>query len=241
MPFFEKEKPESEKIDEAFAQHLRSILRTNKLLTVTVRSPQSSARWAGEFRKLRKIRSVEQIQTVLKWFEFHARAKFTPKVFGADGFRAKFPAIEAARDRDVSTPPPFDHITPETVTILDSIAVLEWPGDEKKFEAEFVQRSIGNYRQFLKTLEMAQTSANISPLNRIHIEHLYACIATPAQLAVGYLCDVHKVAHTWRGWRGDLLRWVWTPNAKLWRDNSERALVAQFGGWDIIDLVLNAN
>ena len=35
--------------------------------------------------------------------------------------------------------------------------------------------------------------------------------------AQGYAEEVNKIAHTWQGWKGNLLRWVWTRDCKIYR------------------------
>lgn len=237
MPLIEPDfTPEIDDTCKRFGLDLYNALRKARRI---IAKPQI-AHWAQEFAKLRKSRSDLEINTVLTWFRDAVSKPFTPQIYSAATFRQKFPALEKAAQRDGLRVAPALTTDPEIIRLMEVSGHLIWPNDEKPDEPEFVRRSIIAYRAFLGVLELTESDPRFGETTKYNCRSFLSVCATPHELAAGYLMDVHHTAVTWDGWRGKLLNWVWSPTSRLWRLNAEKTIAA-YGGWVMVDTVINAN
>jgi hypothetical protein len=77
------------------AQQLYTLLSSKRKLTTS----KGLKSWAGHFRELLKIRTVEEIQAALTWYEQHLDDMWTPQLRAASTFCNQFHRLEDAMQR----------------------------------------------------------------------------------------------------------------------------------------------
>lgn len=180
------------------AGELVQLLQRHRLLTTR----PSMDRWASEFTALLKLYDEGTVRSVLAWLGTAARAPYTPRVFSASTFKAKFPALLDAAVR-AGAAVRGSAITPEAYAVLEAAGRPGWPGTEAADEAQFVQDSLDTYRRFRAEVLEAGTSGRIS---MGLAEYLVAVAPQPAEFVRQWVEEIHRTAWEWSGWNGDLLQ-----------------------------------
>lgn len=167
-------------------------------------SKTSPKRWAAEFCRLRKKRDDDLIESVLAWLELHAADEWTPKVFSARSFRAKFDRLLEAMRRAGDDLEGIE-ITEDARKVARNLGGLIWPKDEKRDELKAIQASLNNYRDWLNQLRAAKVR---HPDQAGLIDCLLALGGDPLGFVETWFAKLHRVAWEVEGWAGKLGRHV---------------------------------
>lgn len=183
---------------------LERATRLLKVLVAARRATGGSPKaWADEFRKLRKTESVEQIDSVLIWFEKHVSEKYTPKVFSAQSFCKKFPQLIEAMGREEADWPPDLLISDDAKKIAIRLGGLYWPKDEKPDELKLIQASLNGHKAWMNACRAAKVK---HPDQAGLIDCLLAFGGDANQFAEQWVASVHRIAWTNEQWAGKLAR-----------------------------------
>ena len=213
------------KFDLQCAKQLRDALGArNKLMN----NKSSMKAWAAAFGRARRDYGKERIQPVLDWYCQNIGKENIPQAYSGNAFHKNFERIESAMARQGHAE---IEITEEAVTISCQLGGLKWPGDEKKDELKFIQANINAYKDYRSKIvalpERLRREGNNELASRV--EYLSHKGTYSHNFLVWYIRDVHRYAHSWEGWNGNLMSFVFRPDRPYF-DNIARAWLVEFCG-----------
>jgi hypothetical protein len=200
MAFFEAEiEQNKDLVLLGWASRLHSILVQARRC-----SPSKVLAWADDFRKLRKHETDADIELLLTWFEQHAVDKYTPRVFSAKSFLAKFRQLWEAMAREqegrISK-----QASDDAWKISRDAGGLLWPGKEKDQELTAIDNLLEEYRVFVRKI---QDLENLRGENHGLCRHIMQTMPYSRGLVLNRLLEAHRAAWEWDGWTGDLIRFM---------------------------------
>ena len=181
--------------------------------------------WGVQFAKLKRMANDERITIALDWYISHIGEAFVPKAHSASGFRKKFQSIEEAmfREQGVATEEKQKRelvISDKAKSISQARGML-WPKGEKEHELAFIQLSINNYTSFRQRLiDLRNSMEGKGPASDRHWRLLNYLLTREPHVGLfveNWLLRVHHIAWHWPNWKGNLLKWAWKPDAKMYQ------------------------
>lgn len=167
---------ESNKDSMALAQKLLHMLLEARRISIR---PAKLTSWALDIQRLYAGRSAittqEEVEKVLKWLEGKLKDKYTPVIFSAKTFRAKFPQIHQAMKRDLGSV----QISDEAIKLTKQLnETLRWKEDI----TPHVEYQLRFAKHFFKILDefddpcsrrIAQVFGNPSTMVRLWMEAVH--------------------------------------------------------------------
>lgn len=204
----------ADQIDVELTSKLSAILQDANKLRRQLNADQSSK----YFKALRNQTDLTSIQSALDWLADNIKDPYTPKIRSAKSLFQKFSKLQAAIERERATPERDKTIiiSPQAAYIANYLGLF-WPNQEKQDELQFLQASLANYEDYVARLRRAYTeefAANKTSRDTRLLKFFLDRAGAPQHQIREYAADVHRIAWSWEGWRGNLLRWVWSLNSK---------------------------
>ena len=237
--------------DKEQAQQLISILKKHKLMVRGKRPPIEE--WSTQFRLLRTKEEVsaKKIQQVLDWYCQNVQDEYVPRALNAKQFRYKFFQLTQARKRHQETPEKKEIVISDWTEQLQKRLMLRWPKEEKEKqqEARFIQLTYDNYSNYRKALRqllrhfngMSKTRFEDIRLHRL-LRYLWRTEQDVPQFTEQWLRNTHRIAWRWKKWNGNLLKWHFRIDSRLFTERQEEAVSKYLGlpsYWNIIREMLH--
>lgn len=180
--------------DKECARRLYFVVAKSRRL---IRRPNLS-RWAFFFHELyiKLDFDRDRILKVLDWFETHVSDKWTPLVYSADMFVAKFYQIESAMKRD-SIPETLskDVLSKTEIKLVEKLSEWNWPKDFNRHLPQVVQESFHN----VKILSQRISTLRPKSLRRYIFDYWYC---EPVFLEQWFESAIRRV-QDWDDWSGN--------------------------------------
>lgn len=233
MPFFNIQEDQ----DTKRAKKLAKILTYSNLLT----TKPSIKGWTKSFRLLRQKDEIEEdrIDKVLKWYKSNINEQYIPIVHSAKGFRKLFAKLEAAKNRTATTN--VTENTPDGDFCMKYMSCLLWPErpqypDTKNTGSQlrqFIETSLANYGRYIDVLMGICTPQLFKQSHYLYytLEIIRDTQVQPTEIIMIWTREIHRIAWNWDKWKGDLMRWVWTLDKKLYQERM-RDTIGRMTGCD---------
>lgn len=216
MPFFDEPKSSwkreqqsrspKDKTNKIRARRLHGILASSR----KAERGSCPADWEQEFSMLNKTHTDSEVDEVLDWFDKNSMQEYTPFVHNARTFRFKFHQI---RDSMKLNPVVCVEVSDLARKISSRLGGLIWPDERTKDqELKAVQVSVDNYTEWLVRLNKKFGVCNCGML-----EYLLAMGGDAEVFVMNWFVDVHRLAHSWEKWNGNLMSYTITTKRKQFR------------------------
>lgn len=179
--------------------------------------------WAIKLSRLRTLDKIpdKAIQKTMDWYTRHLGEEFVPEAYSGETFRKKFPAIQAAMERDKVG---SVEVTPQAEAIFSRIGGLAWPKGSARMVPGVIQACLEGYTTWLKrfkafTAILADADA-IPDLGKDRVKFLRLAqsiipkLVEPSHYVQGWITDVHHRVANWEEWSGDFKPYIWKPDCK---------------------------
>lgn len=147
-------------------------------------------------------------------------------------------------------------LTHEVQALQNKLALL-WPKKEKEVEAQFLQLSVNNFNEYVTKLKallakLREEAERRRRETKVYRSSDWANVNLVAHLLnqdydaihyVGwYAKEVHTIAWKWPNWRGNLMKWVWTVDCRLFTKHMQDRCASWNGdpdAWNEVKELLN--
>lgn len=223
MPLFKEiaraqENNKEGKFDYQFAVELRKALVAKKTLTYQ----WSVKKWAREFRLLRKVVPVYEIQSVLDWYcerLVSEQTKGLPTALcNSKQFRANWNWIKTAYDKWQKRNPQIE-ISAEAKQIVQTLMMSQWPKGSSAQLPAAVQVAINAFRTFRRKLAdylgahpvvTTEKKKVTYDQNAVVVRNVYDSLPAATSFAEQWFRQLHASLVNWQEWSGDLTPFVWS-------------------------------
>jgi len=245
---FGLETPDSNttEFDRAVAATLLDAVRTMPPRKTGLTKARPST-WANHIRLLRTRDAIpeDDIRRAVSWYRGNIGKEYVPEAYSGAAFRKKFPAIEAAAGRDLTTVT----ISSEAQKIGDKLSILPWPKGSADTVDAAVELGLTAYRDWCKARDAfalaMRDGQTITPKQRLALslaDHLKAVMPPPGFFVKQWMETVYERARNWPDWSGDLRPLAFKPEADAFRKMGRQWAIDYTGDptrWDVLVDMMN--